>query len=126
MGLLGENWGEDLKNLMITKYFFSGLKCGCAFYEPPHLEALLIVGYAKPQLRFIFEANPNWPKSHLVSKNLIFAAFASKKCCFICLEKRVKTFAPMFGVVVCEHNYIILTYCSYTLGWSLFESRILV
>ena len=47
-------------------------------------------------------------------------------CCFICLEKRVKTFAPMFGVVVCEHNYIILTYCSYTLGWSLFESRILV
>ena len=25
-------------------------------------------------------------------------------------EKRVKTFAPMFGVVVCEHNYIVPTF----------------
>ena len=33
---------------------------------------------ANPQLRLI-EANPNWSKSHLVSKNLIFAAFASTK-----------------------------------------------
>ena len=27
--------------------------------------------------------NPNWSKSHLVSKNLIFAAFALKKCWWI-------------------------------------------
>ena len=28
---------------------------------------------------------------------------------FTIFGKRVKTFAPMFGVVVCEHNYIVPT-----------------